>query len=252
MGHGKNGPYDGCSRSLRQRGLIRRGIVRNPGLASTSYLTLPASVCLEPKIWQLFWVLIPRLPVANLARLLRSHGFISILLKTLKAFEAGLQTNGSLIEHASSSSAKSTSRESSAAADSSSATINFSTEPSKPSKKRKRDGTLVDHKFENPSTKPDPESFYQTVCGVITRLQALVKDESHGYAVEHLRMALSASPDQAAQIVGACFTIRNSMLWQIAGKDCFLERNRICLCLDPWVEMWTLRSSRTAKTATEV
>lgn len=210
------------------------------------------SICLELRLWQFFRELVPRLPVANLARLLRTHGFINIVLKTLKALENTLHISGTPTKHGVPSPINGMSRETSPAADSSSATVDVSVEPLKTSKKRKRDGTVVNHCRSDTTNQPDVGSLYVNICDVTNQLQALLKDDSHGYAIEHLKMALRASPEEAAEILGTAFTIANQVVWSVPKTPSLQQEGSLRHSLDPWIEIWTSRSCRTAKTAEEV
>ncbi|KAL8714502.1 MAG: hypothetical protein Q9225_006550 [Loekoesia sp. 1 TL-2023] len=210
------------------------------------------SICLELSLWQLLRELVRRLPVANLARLLRAHGFINIVIKTLRALENALPIGESPAKHGLPSSNNGMSREASPVADSSSATVDVSVELSKTSKKRKRDGTMVNHRRSDTTNQHDIGSLYASICDVTNQMQALVKDDSHGYAIEHLKMALRASPEEAAEILSIAFTIANHVLWSTSKTQSLRQEESLHLSLDPWIEIWTCRSRRTVRTAEDL
>ncbi|KAL9604603.1 MAG: hypothetical protein Q9219_000323 [cf. Caloplaca sp. 3 TL-2023] len=206
------------------------------------------SACFEPKLWQLFRELATRLPVSNLARLLRTHGFLNILLKTLKSLANLLRIEDAEVEHGLSSSTAGAIREISPEADSSSTTVEFSAEQPKASKKRKRDGTEINYGRGITVTEPDARILYANICGVLATLHMVVKDETHGYAVEHLKMALRASPGLAAEILGKSYIIATNILQGIVCTRNLRQEDSIRLYLDPWIEAWNSRPLQKGKT----
>ncbi|KAL8815983.1 MAG: hypothetical protein Q9223_004941 [Gallowayella weberi] len=205
--------------------------------------------CLDLDLWSLFRELIPRLPLANLARLLRDHGFLAILLTTLSSFEERVdRTNEKRHKDAQSY----TSGKLSDAAESTSSTLGTSVEHRRPSKKRKLDEPMISCNPSLPKKKPDFLASFLLVCNTLRQLQALGRDHSHGYAVEHLRMALKASPEQAAGLLGRSLNIIKYMLripnhgWVNVPDEFFQD------LMNPWIEVWTVRSKRAGNASIEV
>ncbi|KAL9026555.1 MAG: hypothetical protein Q9196_004796 [Gyalolechia fulgens] len=253
MDREKNGLYDGCSRNSRAPDPICRGIACGmcTWLIHEGSLTRHSSTCLEPRVWQLIRELL-RLPVANLARLLRTHSFVTILHKTLKALKDSLPTSGTLAQHEPQSPTNGTSRESSAAADSSSVTIDGSVDLPKTGKKRKRGGTPIEHHHRVITGGLDIGLLYESICGVIRYVQALSKDDSYGCAVEYLKKSLQAPTEQAAEMLGASLTLTDYVLGNVAEARSLAQEDLIRRYVDPWVKMWTSRASRTIKTTREL
>ncbi|KAL8826819.1 MAG: hypothetical protein Q9170_007260 [Blastenia crenularia] len=193
-------PSEGARYGPREEWTLRWLLKKLEGAGSDTQ-----SIHLEVKLWQLIRHLILRVPVANLARLLRFHAFINLLSNTLNEIEDFIQKTEDQAKLGLYSISNGTSREASLTADSSSATVDFSVELSKTSKKRKRYGTVVNQSNRASTPTVDVEPLYAGICCVVSQLQGLTKDDSHGYAVEHLKIAIKASPEQAAKILGCGF-----------------------------------------------
>lgn len=120
------------------------------------------------------------------------------------------------------------------------------------SKKRKRDGVVVRRDLASVADKGNVESSYRDICDIVAALQVPMEDNDNGYACEHLKMALRASPDQAAEIVGISLTIANHLLCNALepGVPSHAEGRR--LPLHCWLKIWKARSSRAANTSAEV
>ncbi|KAL8773274.1 MAG: hypothetical protein Q9203_004499 [Teloschistes exilis] len=196
------------------------------------------SVVLELKVWLLFGELIPRLPLTNLARLLRDHGFLNILQNTLKSLADPMGQDGIPVHEGLQSPTGSSNASSEAG--SSSATI----EPDKigqRSKKRNRDGTYKKRSGVTPALELRP--IFDRLCGVLRQLQALVHDELHGYAVEHLSMVLRAPPEQAANLFGRLLTVAYELFLKdpkarvyeqklLFAEECFVPTLQVLTALD--------------------
>ncbi|KAL8707427.1 MAG: hypothetical protein Q9220_007546 [cf. Caloplaca sp. 1 TL-2023] len=147
-------------------------------LESTS---LSQAELLEPTVWILLRELIPRLPVANLARLLRANGFLGIVSKLLNSLEERASEKEELDDYGPPPlSPSTTSSDSLGAADSSSATIDHAPKVSAGSKKRKRDGTSPADQHVEEGVGVNASGVFVIVCDVVTDLQALTQDNSHG------------------------------------------------------------------------
>ncbi|KAL8661726.1 MAG: hypothetical protein Q9202_005348 [Teloschistes flavicans] len=181
------------------------------------------SVLLELKVWRLFGELIPRLPVTNLARLLRDHGFLNILQNTFKSLaDAMVQHETPAQDRLQSLATRSSA--SSSEASSSSATISDPDMKGRRSKKRNRDGTNKMHSQVTPALDLGP--VFCQLCGVLRQLQASAQDDSHGYAVEHLKMSLRAPTEQAANIFGRSLTVAYSLLLYDSRASLYLSAQK--------------------------
>ncbi|KAL8969934.1 MAG: hypothetical protein Q9197_004081 [Variospora fuerteventurae] len=214
----------------------------------------PKSVYLEPKVWSLILELVRRLRVPNLARLLRTHGFINILANALKILEDTLRDEKHVPPHPSkgSSTASSISSNSSRAMDSSSATVEASIVPSIISRKRKRDGPLTD---QHPASAPHIVNLglvFNRIGAVLVELQEIMEVNSYDYANEHLKMAFRVFPNQAAEMLGRSHTI-TSLLLRTRKEN--LVANSVSsrpLSSRVWFRLWETRSSRAGSTGTEL
>lgn len=250
MGPEKNGPCGGCSRSLKGR------VLRCKGTAGSSY-TYPYtqdstdprfSVYLEPKVWLLFQELIRCFPVATLARLLRTHGFVKILSEAMKALGDVLEKQ----KQDSVPSANAASSELSDVRDSSSATVETTVKSPTTSRKRKHDGTLVHQHERIVPHDVNVQFIHDEITDILSELLALTTENAYGYACEHLKMAMRPCPDEAAQMLGISMTIAN---WFIhnppeAGNQKYMgspHPNVAC-----WFDMWDSRSFREPNTNAEV
>ncbi|KAL8934781.1 MAG: hypothetical protein Q9216_005735 [Gyalolechia sp. 2 TL-2023] len=210
------------------------------------------SACLAPRVWQLIRELLPRLPVANLARLLRNHGFVDIFLKTFKALRDTLPTSINSTQHQSQTSVSGTSRESSAAADSSPVTIDGSVDLPKTGKKRKRDGSPIENYHKITTSELDIESLYESICDVITHIHALSTDDSYGYSVEYLKKSLQAPTEKAAELLGTSLTLTRYVLGKATAIGSLGQEDLFRRYVDPWVKIWTSRSSRATNSSQEL
>ncbi|KAL8677834.1 MAG: hypothetical protein Q9186_005779 [Xanthomendoza sp. 1 TL-2023] len=204
--------------------------------------------CLDIELWSLFRELLPRVPLANLARLLRDHGFLDILLTTLEFFEEsviGAEKKGDKDPKCY------TSGKSPSATNPTSATLRTSVVPPRPSKKRKLDKSMIKCDSSLPEKDPDLSSF-RLVCSILRQMQALGRNNSHGYSVEHLRMALRASPEQAAELLGRSLNITKYTLQNFNHASGKLSNELFNDLMDPWVEIWKLRSLRAGDASIEM
>ncbi|KAL8688769.1 MAG: hypothetical protein Q9218_005403 [Villophora microphyllina] len=208
------------------------------------------SILLEPKIWLLFGELVPRLPLTNLARLLRDHSFLNVLENALKLLEDAAHQDGTLDQNRQQSPIRSTSRGSSSEAGSSSATISGPGDVPRHTRKRHRDGTYK----EQPGPAPVIHlgRLFGHLCGVLRQLQALVQDKSHGYAVEHIKMALRASTEQAASMLGRSLTIANKLLSDAVRATRHERGVTLKECIEASVHIWKCRSIISAVISTNV
>ena len=203
---------------------------------------------LTPLLWPLFQELILRVPVANLARLLRDHGFFNITLDTLRSLEEYANGHYTHSRHETGFPTTSISGESSGAADSSSATLETVPMP----KKRRLGHAIVDTIQLDSDIEPDVQQIFTALCAVICCLQKLTKDDSHGYAVEHLKMAFRAPPELAAEMLGNAFTIAYYML-QTATDGCGLVNDQIFRdWITSWAAIWNLRSKKPSHDTVQV
>ncbi|KAL8897291.1 MAG: hypothetical protein Q9207_007287 [Kuettlingeria erythrocarpa] len=206
------------------------------------------NIYLEPKVWLLFQELIRCFPVANLARLLRTHGFVKVLSEAIKAL-------GDVLEKQKQDSvplANSASRKSSGVLNSSSATVETTVKSPTTSRKRKHDGTLVHQLEKIVPHDVNVRYIHNEITDLVSELLALKTEDAYGYACEHLKMAMRPSPDEAAQMLGISMTIAN---WFIhnppeAGNRKHMGSphwNMAC-----WFDMWDSRSSREPELTTEL
>ncbi|KAL8852474.1 MAG: hypothetical protein Q9221_002597 [Calogaya cf. arnoldii] len=202
------------------------------------------SAYLELDVWLLFQELISRLPAANLARLLRDHGFLDIVLGTLRSMQESMNGYNGRKQRNAGLSSRSMSGESSGAADSSSATVGASVEPSNALKKMSLKDTSVEHSTSRSRWQPDLPRLFRALCVATWRLQQLAQDDSNGYAVEHLKMALRASPEQASDITGMSLRMTD-YVFHTGG---FVTRYNIFdQMISPWVTIWNCRSRKTTQ-----
>ncbi|KAL8759591.1 MAG: hypothetical protein Q9184_003574 [Pyrenodesmia sp. 2 TL-2023] len=205
------------------------------------------SIYVEPKVWLMFHELIRCFPVATLAHLLRTHGFVKILSNTMK-------TLGDILEkqkHGSAPSTNGASSETSNVADSSSATVGAAVKSPTTLRKRKHDGTLV---HQNGTIMPydvDVESIYDEITRVLSELLALQTKDSHGYACEHLKMAMRPTSKEAAQMLGTSVAIANCFIHNrpVAGKRKYMGSPHSSV--HHWLDVWASRSSRAPNTGAE-
>ncbi|KAL8769618.1 MAG: hypothetical protein Q9209_004415 [Squamulea sp. 1 TL-2023] len=135
---------------------------------------------------------------------------------------------------------------SSSVADSSLMTISAPMEGTQPPKRRKLDDPSVDRNKISSWIETHTQPLFKTLCAIISHLQTLPKDDSHGYAVEHLKMVLRSSPEQAAEILGRSLNISRHVLQALVDRSAFVYDNFLKELIDPWVEIWKHRSKRIA------
>lgn len=214
-------------------------------------LTLFVSVYLELDVWLLFKELIPHLPAANLARFLRDHGFLDIVLKTMRSIQESMNERNSRIQQDAAFSTSNKTSESPCAANSSSATVGASVKPTHLEVKKSQP---VDAQDENNHSSPKQETrlgrLYRTLCATVWRLQRLAKDDSHGYAVEHLKMVLRASSEQASEMLGISLSMTDYMFQATEGSG--VHYNSFDLTVNQWVTIWNCRSRKTPQENVDV
>ncbi|KAI4174969.1 MAG: hypothetical protein LQ343_001996 [Gyalolechia ehrenbergii] len=109
--------------------------------------------------------------------------------------------------------------------------------------KRKRDGTPIEHHRRVITSELDIGLLYGSICDVIRHVEALAKDDSYGYAVEYLKKALEAPPEQAAEILGASLTLTNYVLKNVAEIRSLGHEDLIRRFVDPWHIVFPSRES---------
>ncbi|KAL8732543.1 MAG: hypothetical protein Q9181_003933 [Wetmoreana brouardii] len=211
----------------------------------------PRSILVEPQVWLLFRELVLRLPIANLARLLRNFGFLEIMLNALKSLEAALPNVGTPTENGPESTSR-TSSESCGGGDSSSATVRASVEPSRTSQKRRRDGTPKDYSYAVLTSTLDIGRLHGIFSSVVSKLQTLTQDDVSGYATEHLKIALITLPDQAADILSRSLIITNQVLRNPPQAQGVQLVDWPIDYVNPWVQLWKSRSANARDTDVNV
>ncbi|KAL8983760.1 MAG: hypothetical protein Q9205_002098 [Flavoplaca limonia] len=211
-------------------------------LASTP-LTVYASPCLELDAWLLFHELIFCVPIANLARLLRDHGFLDIVLKTLRSMQDSIDGCNTQNEQGEKPSSSNVSVELSSATDSRPAIVSASVTPTKSAgEKLKLIAANVDSDESSAMGKSKLERIFKTLCAIIQRLQQRADDDSQGYAVEHLKMALRTSPEQASEMFGISLGLTNFIFE--ATKGSAVQSDISGLLINSWVTIWNCRSRK--------
>ena len=195
------------------------------------------SPCLDLKAWLLFRELITRLPILNITRLLKAHSFLGILQKTLKWLredvEACPDSPSSLLEE-------------STGAESSSATVENPSQTPRETRKRKRDGSHPLSSHIHHGNSPSFSYICRSICLTIDQLQSLTKelsDGSRGYATEHMKNALKALPEEAANILGDVVVLVNRALDTTTTHQQSPNPSLVMECLPPAVNLWGNRSS---------
>ena len=201
--------------------------------------------------WQLFKDLILCLPLTNLARLLRDHSFLGTVLNALKSLGSIEIISNASSGYVPGSARNGSPNDTSSGADSSSVTVGAPVESPRTSKKRKRNGAVVDHSLVTRRGHVDGQGVFSTLCGIINQLEALCKDQSHGYAREQLKMAMGAHCEQAASLLGESIAIIHRILLNLASPsisqiDTFVKH------AVPWIRLWKSRSSSDTGTAVYV
>lgn len=210
-----------------------------------------ASPCLEPDAWLLFHELTSCVSTANLARLLRDHGFLDIALKTLRSLQDSIDGGNARDEHGEKLSISSMSGESSGAADLSSAIVGASVRRTKSAnRKLKLVGDNVDYDESSSMAKSTSERIFKTLCAIIRRLQQRADDDSQGYAVEHLKMALRTSPEQASEMFGISLELTNYIFE--TTKHSVIHFDIFNLSIKSWVTIWNCRSRKATQDTVDV
>lgn len=204
------------------------------------------------ELWELFRELVTRLPLANLARLLRDHGFLGILLTTLRSFPEIVDYPNKKRYQESNDGQCYTSVKPSAAANTSSTTVGSPFETSWPSKEREPEETMFSRHAALSESESRFHDIYRLVSSILRQLQGLTREDSHGYAVEHLKMALKASPEQATELLGTSFSIINYTLQSVVNGLGRVHGDFFKRFIGPWVEIWTSRSKRPGEASVEV
>lgn len=182
------------------------------------------------------------MPAANLARLLRDYGFLNIALKFLVSLHEFTHETGTRILNQAGHSVSSMSGGSSGATDPSSATVGASVESSHATIKGMLDGASFELNHSGSKSQPNLGLLFGTVCAIVWQLQQLANDDSHGYAVEHLKMALRASPEQASEMLGTSLRITDYMFAGVGGDVVDGDVFEPFIC--PWVTIWNWRSKK--------
>ncbi|KAL8845049.1 MAG: hypothetical protein Q9176_000721 [Flavoplaca citrina] len=201
------------------------------------------SPCLELDAWLLFHELIFCVPIANLARLLRDHGFLDIVLKTLRSMQDSIDGCNTQNEQGEKPSSSNVSVESSSATNSRPAIVSASVTPTKSAgEKLKLIAANVDSDGSSAMGKSKLERIFKTLCAIIQRLQQRADDDSQGYAVEHLKMALRTSPEQASEMFGISLGLTNFIFE--ATKGSAVQSDISVLLINSWVTIWNCRSRK--------
>ena len=219
-------------------------------LASTP-LTVYASPCLELDAWLLFRELISCVPIANLARLLRNHGFLEIVLKTLRSMQDPIEGRNTQNEQGEKPSSSNVSVEPSSATDSRPAIVSASVTPTKSTgEKFKLIAANVDSDESSAMDNSKLERIFKTLSAIIQRLQQRADDDSQGYAVEHLKMALRASPEQASEMFGISLGLTNFIFEATKGPA--VQSDISGLSINSWVTIWNCRSRKATQDTVDV
>ena len=191
-----------------------------------------------------------RIPLTNVARLLSTHNFMTILRKTLIWF----QTRVSRV--AVSSDVGVGNEESLNPPEDSSDTVEDSTRESRTSKKRKLDGTEVSTSEEAVSTATGAfRVLYLAICATVRQLESLTMDpeQTQGFAVEHMKSSLRSSPENAAHILGCSFYLTNRIIHSLQRHwhqervftrelQKFVVDTGYRSCISPMIHLWNRRS----------
>ena len=124
------------------------------------------------------------------------------------------------------------------------------------SKKRKLDETEVTASEEAVSTATGAfRVVYLAICGTISQLQTFTIDpeQTHGFAVEHMKSSLRSSPEDAAHMLGSSFYLTNRLIQTPQGyfyrKKVFTRELQELLantgyspCIIPAIDLWNQRS----------
>ncbi|KAL8966531.1 MAG: hypothetical protein Q9183_003333, partial [Haloplaca sp. 2 TL-2023] len=211
----------------------------------------PQSVLLEVQAWQLFQDLILCLPLTNLARLLRDHTFLGIVLNALKSLGSIEFSRNSSSSNLPGSARNGSPSNTSSGADSSSVTVGAPVQSPRTSKKRKRNGAVVDHSFAAGRKDVDGQRVFNTLCGILRQLQTLCQNQSYGYAREHLKMAMETHRDQAASLLGESIAIIHRILPNLASPN-ISQGDTFAKNVMPWIRLWKSRSSSDTGTAVDL
>ena len=192
------------------------------------------------------------MPLSNVARLLSTHGFTTILRETLEwlvqAGKSGLLRGGVLQD----AQAGASHDDSDMNRSSSTMLESPSSHTVRKSRKRKREGTMFTgqpamtelYKGEH----ADGGLVYEALCGALSQVihltEARTGDISE-FASEHMKAVLRTSPDEVAKVLGFSMYM---LSWRIKQRTTALE-GRIeeplepsSMFLSPMVALWELRS----------
>ncbi|KAL8878657.1 MAG: hypothetical protein Q9198_003581, partial [Flavoplaca austrocitrina] len=133
--------------------------------------------------------------------------------------------------------------ESSSATDSRPAIVSAFVTPTKSAgEKLKLIAANVDPDESSAMGKSKLERIFKTLCAIIQRLQQRADDDSQGYAVEHLKMALRTSPEQASEMFGISLGLTNFIFE--ATKGLAVQSDISGLLINSWVTIWNCRSRK--------
>ena len=194
--------------------------------------------------------LVIRTPLTSVARLLCAHQFTSVLRNTL----GWLQRQ--VIRAIVSPDVEFGNEELFDSREGSSDDAGSSSNGPRTSKKRKLDGTEVTASEEAVSTATGAfRVVYLAICGTISQLQTFIIDpeQTHGFAVEHMKSSLRSSPEDAAHILGSSCYLTNRLIQTPQGyfyrKKVFTRELQQLLantgyssCIIPAIDLWNQRS----------
>ena len=191
-----------------------------------------------------------RTPLTTLSRLLCAHHFTSALRNTL----GWLQKQVNRVEV--SPDVGVGKEEMFDPLDDSSDTVASSSGGRRMSRKRKLDGTEIVTSEEVMNTATGAfRVLFLAICGALRQLQSLAMDpeQTQGFAVEHMKISLRSSPEEAADIMGSSFYLTNRLIqtsqrhWH--QKPIFIKELQKLLadsgygsCIFPTIGLWNRRS----------
>ena len=173
-----------------------------------------------------------RTPLTKVARLLSAHQFIKSLRKTLGWLQAqvnrvaessdGGVANEELFEESPDSAKSSSSAQ-------------------RTSKKRKLDGTETVSQEVLFTTISTFRVLYLAIFDTVRQLLLLTTDPDriYGYAVEHMKISLSSSPEDAAHVLGSSFYLTNRLIQESQSVSAITGYKN---CLLPAIDLWDHRS----------
>ena len=194
--------------------------------------------------------LVIRIPLTSVARLLIAHQFTSVLRKTLGWLQRQVH------RVAVSPDVEFGIQELFDSPEESSDTAESSSGGPRTPKKRKLDGTEVTASREAVSTATGAfRIVYLAICRTVSQLQVLTMgpEQTHGFAVEHMKSSLRSSPEDAAHILGSSFYLTNRLIQTTPGyfhrKKVFTRELQQLLantgyssCIIPAIDLWNQRS----------